>query len=846
MKNFFFRIGSRTNIVGFNCCLSAVILCFILLCACGSAQDILTTVKSSERDGSKPVISEEKPKSSEQNGVKGRSEPSPLECPPKVNPADCERDRLGIEAIRHLHVQLDDDHNGNVDQSESDEFLRDELQYTDGFERQALFHNNDKLISVDDLWMAWKYSKVYNWTSEEVIEWLAQDVELPMYVESFNVNKVDGSFLPRLVNSTGALLASLGIRNPVHKRKLSLKAMDTVLFGAPKRVHSFTKDLLMVIMIILSFGGCWFMCLHHRYSQTQVKKMEQELEKLQKAEDDLRKLHMEIDEAEKNQKSMSQDKQVEMRMQRQNSLRLNVPISRHSGDRSPLSRDGSVQRREVEKKVKEGERKMKEAEEELGSLREALAEAESKLSMHQQMGASWTAPGEMQAWLQLTYEIESEHFLVKKQLADGRLLAARESCEKVKKRSQAFLGSLRMAHSNSMDNVDQSMLDARAALEEMKIVYQERQNRWQTMEMLCGFSIITNPGLVALRQGLGIATGLPNGRLPPGINVMNGASMSIEEADEDNQPAGFGYRKYGSSMESLLSSPHMYHATFPAFSLPPTHPSTLPLSTSKSFLKSAANQGSTGSLHHPKVLGTHLGPPGLAQGNPVAFHLGEMHNKSHERSNSNASLAGAGSNGHHVNHYGAHHAAGHNGHFGPRTPTDSPRSPTAFPPPMSYSPNNYRRYLTVPSNGSNSQGPQSHTSSTASLGSNKAYKAATHGNGSHLQQLSEEQQEYNNGQHMSTLASTPMVNSHSSYAASRLDDSDGLSLDSIPRSHSTSQIQRNRMEQAQEFDLDNTSNDNSSVHSRLSFPHPIETKKGSRKKKFLSKFMPGKSKIKTT
>ncbi|GFO06234.1 stromal interaction molecule 1 [Plakobranchus ocellatus] len=82
----------------------------------------------------------------------------PLECPEKDE--ECEADRQGLEAIRSLHLLIDDDHNGNVDQHESDEFLRDELQYTDGFERQELFHNNDKLISVDDLWRAWKFSTV--------------------------------------------------------------------------------------------------------------------------------------------------------------------------------------------------------------------------------------------------------------------------------------------------------------------------------------------------------------------------------------------------------------------------------------------------------------------------------------------------------------------------------------------------------------------------------------------------------------------------------------------------------------------------------------------------------------
>ena len=34
-------------------------------------------------------------------------------------------------------------------------------------------------------------------------------------------------------------------------------------------------------------------------------------------------------------------------------------------------------------------------------------------------------------------------------------------CDKIKKRNKAFFGSLRMAHSNSLDEIDQRILDAR-------------------------------------------------------------------------------------------------------------------------------------------------------------------------------------------------------------------------------------------------------------------------------------------------------------------------------------------------------------------------------------------------
>ena len=45
------------------------------------------------------------------------------ECSPgdTVCQRDTEKDMQGIEAIKSIHRQIDDDHNGNVDLSESDE-----------------------------------------------------------------------------------------------------------------------------------------------------------------------------------------------------------------------------------------------------------------------------------------------------------------------------------------------------------------------------------------------------------------------------------------------------------------------------------------------------------------------------------------------------------------------------------------------------------------------------------------------------------------------------------------------------------------------------------------------------
>jgi hypothetical protein len=39
------------------------------------------------------------------------------------------------------------------------QFVREELEYEDNFERQARFHGNDDHITVDDLWRQWVRSE---------------------------------------------------------------------------------------------------------------------------------------------------------------------------------------------------------------------------------------------------------------------------------------------------------------------------------------------------------------------------------------------------------------------------------------------------------------------------------------------------------------------------------------------------------------------------------------------------------------------------------------------------------------------------------------------------------------
>lgn len=88
---------------------------------------------------------------------------------------------------------------------------------------------------MTELWEAWLKSEVHNWTVDQTCDWLIQSVQLPQYVNLFRKHNLNGRVLPRLaVNNFHFVGNVLGIKDPIHKQKISLKAMDAVLFGPPR------------------------------------------------------------------------------------------------------------------------------------------------------------------------------------------------------------------------------------------------------------------------------------------------------------------------------------------------------------------------------------------------------------------------------------------------------------------------------------------------------------------------------------------------------------------------------------------------------------------------------------
>ncbi|KAM4620676.1 LOW QUALITY PROTEIN: stromal interaction molecule 1b [Polymixia lowei] len=393
---------------------------------------------------------------------------------------------LSFEAIRSIHKLMDDDADGTVDTTETDGFLREDLQYNDPKAKHNSFHRADLHISLEDMWNAWRNSPVYNWTVEEAEDWLVNYVELPQYTHTFRKHNMDGKALPRLaVRNTTLTLSVLKILDRSHTQKLQLKALDTVLFGPPLVRQSLWKDLILAVSVLMALGGCWFAYIQNRSSRDHLGQLMKDLEGLQRAEQSLLDLQEKLQRAQEEQRSVEVEK-----VSLEEKLRDEISTAKKEAQRLKELREGTENERS----------RQKYAEEELEQVRMALKQAERELEGR----AGWAPPEALQKWLQLTHEMEVQYYNIKKQSAEKQLLQAKEGAEKIKKKRSSLFGTFHVAHSSSLDDVDHKILSAKQALGEVTAALREKLHRWQQIEALTGFSLVNNPGLSALASALNL------------------------------------------------------------------------------------------------------------------------------------------------------------------------------------------------------------------------------------------------------------------------------------------------------------------------------------------------------
>uniref|UniRef100_A0A667ZNZ2 Stromal interaction molecule 2 n=1 Tax=Myripristis murdjan TaxID=586833 RepID=A0A667ZNZ2_9TELE len=440
-------------------------------------------------------------------------DPCLMVMPPCMGDAD----RFSLEALRHIHKQLDDDNDGGIEVNESVEFIIEDMKQQQTNKHSNL-HREDQHITVEELWKGWKTSEVHNWTMEDAVQWLKESVELPQYERNFRDFRVTGNTLPRIAaNEPSFMSMQLKIIDQRHKQKLNLKALDAVLFGPPLRPqHNWMKDFILMVSIVIGVGGCWFAYVQNKSSKVHISQMMRDLESLQNAEQSLLDLQSRLEKAQEENRTVAVEKQnLEQKM------RDEISGAKKEAHRLRELRQGA----ECELS------RLKYAEEELVQVRMALKRAEKE------MQSEWSVPEALQMWLQLTHEVEVQYYNIKKQSAELQLSVAKDEVtafEKIKKKRSSVFGTLHVAHSSSLDEVDHKILEAKKALSEVTACLRERLHRWQQIEKLCGFPVVNNSGLPSLTASLYSDHSwvvMPRVSVPP-YPIAGG----VDDLDEDTPP----------------------------------------------------------------------------------------------------------------------------------------------------------------------------------------------------------------------------------------------------------------------------------------------------------------------
>ncbi|XP_045577444.1 stromal interaction molecule 2 isoform X1 [Salmo salar] len=435
-------------------------------------------------------------------------------CLTVMPPCMGDADRFSLEALRVIHKQLDDDNDGGIEVNESVEFIREDMKQQQTNKHSNL-HREDQHITVEELWKGWKTSEVHNWTTEDTVQWLKESVELPQYEMSFREFRINGNTLPRLAaNEPSFMSGQLKILDQRHKQKLNLKALDAVLFGPPLRPqHNWLKDFVLMVSIVIGVGGCWFAYIQNKSSRVHMGQMMKDLESLQSAEQSLMDLQGRLEKAQEENRTVAVEKQnLEQKMR----------------DEISGAKKESYRLRELRQGAECELSRLKYAEEELVQVRMALKRAEKE------MQTEWSVPDALQMWLQLTHEVEVQYYNIKKHSAELQLTVAKEEAEKIKRKRSSVFGTLHVAHSSSLDEVDHKILEAKKSLSEVTACLRERLHRWQQMEKLCGFPLVHNAGLPSLTATLYSDHSwvvMPRVSVPP-YPIAGG----VDDLDEDTPP----------------------------------------------------------------------------------------------------------------------------------------------------------------------------------------------------------------------------------------------------------------------------------------------------------------------
>lgn len=370
----------------------------------------------------------------------------------------CELEKISYDVFRELHDEIDDDKDGGLDPKEAKDYARQELNYVEVNSRASKFSKYDNHISIDELWMNWKKSDTYKWSSSDVLHWLETEVQLPQYKEKILMHKVDGQALPKLAMKNMYFLTSiLRITSAIDKQKIRLKTVDLILFGPPKngkqnRVKDIFLSSCLAITISLSVLGYQ----KYRDSEKCLRQLTSQLDSLTESEDSLKTLTLRL-------KKLEQSAQAS-KVERDN---LELEYENEIFTTKLKAHNLSIERRKAEEKK-----------EQLFLAQQELDYMKSMLDKTERMQRNQWSSENLLLLLQFSYELELHNFRNSYNNSIGHKQNSKRK--------------------NSNNDSEQSQdLSISEKIDEEFLTLTER---WDKIEELTGLKMFPTPGLEKLRH----------------------------------------------------------------------------------------------------------------------------------------------------------------------------------------------------------------------------------------------------------------------------------------------------------------------------------------------------------
>lgn len=94
------------------------------------------------------------------------------------------------------------------------------------------------------------------------------------------------------VNNAQYFSSVLGIKDPIHRQKIAVKAMDVVLFGPPKDSSSYVKDATLITVLAAAIAIACYAYRSNKNSREHLRKLMVHMESLSSTEKEFQELQV--------------------------------------------------------------------------------------------------------------------------------------------------------------------------------------------------------------------------------------------------------------------------------------------------------------------------------------------------------------------------------------------------------------------------------------------------------------------------------------------------------------------------------------------------------------------------